>query len=300
MPHVTEQQAEDALRLTDHDVKAAVLLLLEAPDVVGGPRPELEAGGTLAAPPRKPRPTRQQRLPVSAAFPAHASEELQRAQARMAEQLRQAWAWPAERLGPQCDGPTRPARDPSAPYLPAREAAIMEGKERLADRLCRLGLEEIVMSDDGHCQFRALAHQLCGSADHHEWVRARVVKHLSSNTTYYRAYFGGDAEFAAYLEDMAEDEWGDEVTLRACADAFGVVVHVVMSAATPWYRTWEPTEAPSPARHVVLSYLSPVHYNALMPASPQPPALPPTEPAPPSPLKPTTMPEVDSNPLTAE
>eukprot|EP00667_Euglena_gracilis_P002046 EG_transcript_2046 len=274
LPHVSERQAMNALAHSDQDVKAAVHLLLNQDQAEDSSGPNQRKGKRRA---REPRPHQGERPPVSEVFPARASEDQQRTQARVAQALRRAEPPPPpERSGSSGSGSSRPSSgDEEDPALPTREAAILAGRERLVQRLGHLGLQEVVMADDGHCQFRALAHQLCGSADHHEWVRARVVDHMSRNRTHYRAYFeGDDAEFEAYLDDMAEDEWGDELTLSAFADAFGVVVHVVMSAPSPWYMTWEPAGNPAAPHHVVVSYLSPVHYNAVMPATPQPTAAP--------------------------
>lgn len=51
----------------------------------------------------------------------------------------------------------------------------------------------------------------------------------SGNPQLYSIYFDGDAEYHKYLARMARDkEWGDEMTLKAFCDYFGVVVHLVL------------------------------------------------------------------------
>ena len=64
-------------------------------------------------------------------------------------------------------------------------------------------------------------------------------------------------------------EWGDEVTLKAFCDLFGVVVHVVLSTGTRWYHKYTPKDASDSCRHVFLSYLSPVHYDSVVLAETQ-------------------------------
>eukprot|EP00668_Euglena_longa_P003792 GGOE01004449.1.p1 GENE.GGOE01004449.1~~GGOE01004449.1.p1 ORF type:complete len:968 (-),score=163.25 GGOE01004449.1:357-3224(-) len=264
MPHLSEEQADRTLRLTDHDMRAAVHLLLNVADD-DNPRREMEAAiaKRLTRRPRDSKPTGPQ--PPND-FPAFPSEEHLRAQERMVGLL-------DTLLSPQnsirSDGELSPSSSHSQ-ELPAREVEILLGKERLEQRLRKLGLEEVVMVDDGHCQFRALSHQLCGSSDHHEWVRGRVVDHLSRNKDEYKDYLVGGTQSEEYLDDMADDGWGDEITLKGFADAFGAVVHVVMSTANSWHQKWEPSCIAARSRHVVLSYLFPVHYNAVMPTPSSP------------------------------
>eukprot|EP00668_Euglena_longa_P046272 GGOE01061956.1.p1 GENE.GGOE01061956.1~~GGOE01061956.1.p1 ORF type:complete len:506 (+),score=108.54 GGOE01061956.1:26-1519(+) len=203
-------------------------------------------------------------------LPESPSEDHLRAQQYMAEVLGHTTALSPNDPSSYSDGELGPTSDPDSDHLPqtlpAREASILAGKERLGQRLRSLGMEEVVMADDGHCQFRAMAHQLCGSADHHLWVREQVVEHLTRHRADFTAYFDGEVELTQYLDSMARNDWGDEITLRCFADAFGVVVHVVMSTGNPWHRSWEPSDATTGSRHVVISYLSPVHYNSVMPA----------------------------------
>ncbi len=65
--------------------------------------------------------------------------------------------------------------------------------------------------------------------------------------------------------------WGDELSLRALSDTFCVVVHVVTSTDENWHILYEPSQrsvtsvdaAVGVMRHIFLSYISPVHYNAI-------------------------------------
>ena len=73
--------------------------------------------------------------------------------------------------------------------------------------------------------------------------------------------------------------WGDELTLRACADSFQVPIHVVQSTVDNWYLVYEPSDefaTPGLAneseketkkkKRLFVSYISPVHYNAIVPS----------------------------------
>ena len=74
-------------------------------------------------------------------------------------------------------------------------------------------------------------------------------------------------EFDAYLKKMGRARtWGDELTLRAICNAFGVTLHVATSQAGSWYLKYEPGQSKT-ARSIFLAYISPVHYNAFALAS---------------------------------
>jgi len=107
----------------------------------------------------------------------------------------------------------------------------------LIARLRSLGLASVEMEGDGNCQFRAIADQLFGSQSHHAFVRSLAVGHMKTVAAdFFSIYFESEAEFNAYLKDMGRSRtWGDELTLRACVEAFGCVAHVITSEAANWY-----------------------------------------------------------------
>lgn len=150
-----------------------------------------------------------------------------------------------------------------------REDAIVEGKELLRQRLAFLNFRELEMQDDGNCQFRAVAQELYGSQRFHASVRARVVRHMRRREDDYSAYFDG-GDFGAYLDEMSRNAaWGDEFTLRAVAEAFGVRVHILTSTDSNWYLVYEagpgvPPHGQAP-RQLYLTYIAPIHYNVAAP-----------------------------------
>ena len=101
---------------------------------------------------------------------------------------------------------------------------------------------------------------------------AAVVARLRADADIYGQLVEDAAAFAAYCDDMAHDgTWGDELTLAAAADAFGVEVHVVQDTAANWHVAYAPTHAedededapPRKTRRVFVAYTAPVHYDAI-------------------------------------
>jgi hypothetical protein len=151
--------------------------------------------------------------------------------------------------------------------LPEREALLTVGRERLQDRLRCLGLREREVTGDGNCQFRVFSLYLHGTEDQHFAVRTALLKFMATHPEIFEDYFDGEGEFNAYLAGMAaEGEWGDEMTLRACCERHRAVVHLVMSTGTCWYHTIRPEGASDTEdlRSMAMTYLVPVHYNAIV------------------------------------
>ena len=113
-------------------------------------------------------------------------------------------------------------------------------------------------------------------------VRETCVAHILSMEEDYGVFFDGPGEFRRYCMEMAEScTWGDELTLRACSDSFQVRIHVVQSTAENWYLVYEPSEKFAAVtdedvsvkeghvkkKRIFVSYVSPVHYNAIVPVA---------------------------------
>ena len=85
----------------------------------------------------------------------------------------------------------------------------------------------------GSSQFHSLAYHLKTT---HEEVRRRVVDELATNPIYYRRFIakGGEnggiidnGSYDVYVRDMLRlGQWGDEITLRAAANAYSCMVRV--------------------------------------------------------------------------
>ena len=85
--------------------------------------------------------------------------------------------------------------------------------------------------------------------------------HMRQQREEFEIYFDV-GEFDTFLERMGtERTWGDELTLRAAADAFRCTIHVITSTKENWHLRYEPEG--KPAKLLFLTYVSPVHYNAI-------------------------------------
>ena len=147
----------------------------------------------------------------------------------------------------------------------------------LGRRLGGLGLEMFEMEGDGNCQFRALADQLFGDQKHHAITRQAAVDHMRRHADFFGMYFEDTSELNAYLKEMGRSRtWGDELTLRAAVEAYGCCAHVITSEPANWYLVYNPEgeplsnmplpkghAAPRELKEVFVTYISPIHYNAI-------------------------------------
>ena len=144
-----------------------------------------------------------------------------------------------------------------------RKARVESDKGALDSRLARLGMRRVAMDGDGNCQFRSLAHNIFKDQERHAEVRALATAHIEERKEDFQIYFEDTRAFKRWLVGMKRDRtWGDELTLRAAVDALGMRVHVVQSTAQNWYLLYEPEEQKT-KRSAFISYVSPVHYDAL-------------------------------------
>ncbi|KAL1208036.1 OVARIAN TUMOR DOMAIN-containing deubiquitinating enzyme 10 [Cardamine amara subsp. amara] len=139
----------------------------------------------------------------------------------------------------------------------------LNDQERLQDRLEWEGYTEIKMKSDGNCQFRALADQLYETSDLHKRVRQEIVKQLKSRPKGYKG-FVDKMEFSQYVKNMSSDSaWGDEVTLKAAADVYGVKIVLITSIKDNPTIVILPKSEKEPGRVIHLSYLAGIHYNSI-------------------------------------
>lgn len=155
----------------------------------------------------------------------------------------------------------------------------------LEGRLHAFGMRMKEMEGDGNCQFRTLAFNLFGDQAHHATTRKAAVAHMKKHSDFFSVLFESAGEFKAYLRDMSRNRtWGDELTLRAVVEAYGVEAHVITSEPANWYLVYQPEAAETPdpkvavcprgfglpkaGKQVFLSYISPVHYNSVVVSRP--------------------------------
>ncbi|ESQ45705.1 hypothetical protein EUTSA_v10010936mg [Eutrema salsugineum] len=135
--------------------------------------------------------------------------------------------------------------------------------ERLQDRLEWEGYSEIKVKSDGNCQFRALADQLYKTSDCHKRVRQEIMKQLKSRPKFYKGLVG-KTDFSEYVKNMSnESVWGDEVTLKAAADVYGVKILLITSMKDVPCIEVVPRSQKQPERVIHLSYLAGIHFNSI-------------------------------------
>lgn len=157
----------------------------------------------------------------------------------------------------------------SGRHLPQQE--ISKDRERLLTRLDHYGLTEKIVKGDGNCQFRALADQLYRSPMYWREVRNGVVSQLIKHPNWYKEYVPDS--YQDYCASMKlPGTWGDNVTLQAAADLYGLHIKVLTSFAESPVISVEPREQRS-TRVLWLSFWAEVHYNSLYPGG-EPPAEP--------------------------
>lgn len=154
-----------------------------------------------------------------------------------------------------------------------RNEHVDAGSTLLEQRLTFLGLKQIRMSaDDGNSQFRAIALQIYGDAEAHHHVRVAVVQEMrKTKETDYAFLFESATECDEYLNLMEQDgTLGDELTLRAACDCFGIILHVLTSdPGESYYLKYVPNmsladDACEELLDVFVGLVLPVHFNAIL------------------------------------
>lgn len=158
----------------------------------------------------------------------------------------------------------------TAPY----DNSIEMQEQRLALRLNKLRLDHHIAVGDGNCQFRSVSFSLFGTQDHHFRVRQKAVRHIQQQRHDFQCFLGED--FDRYCYEMSRPGvWGDELTLRAVCESYGIVINVLTSEAENWFLRYIPsssqqqqngfstTTSSQPKHEIFLTYISPVHYNAV-------------------------------------
>ena len=118
------------------------------------------------------------------------------------------------------------------------------GQLQLDANLANLGLRRVEVPGDGDCQFHAMSDQLRRAALG-DWnarqLRMKAVKWLGENREKFTECLdrGRYPDFDAYLRQMNQHEWGDELTLRALSTIFNVKV-IVVSSDSAYRPTIEP------------------------------------------------------------
>jgi hypothetical protein len=137
---------------------------------------------------------------------------------------------------------------------------VREHRRRLKQRLKRLGLVEKEMPSDGNCQFSSIADQLFGTWKEGRVVRRNAVQQIIAHRGSYAHFL--PYNFEVYCTAMSENEWGDNVTIQAAADYYGVQINMITSLPEGILVRISPREFKS-SRVLWLSYIGGTHFNSL-------------------------------------
>eukprot|EP00622_Pseudochattonella_farcimen_P003968 FR739258.1.p1 GENE.FR739258.1~~FR739258.1.p1 ORF type:complete len:336 (+),score=41.88 FR739258.1:1-1008(+) len=167
----------------------------------------------------------------------------------------------------------QPKKSERIKHIRSREEKILDGKQRLLERLEAHQLDDVQMVDDGNCQFRALSEQCYGTPKYHFALRLRTVEHMEENHADFEPYFA-ESEFSEYCRKMKmRGTWGDELSLRAASELLQCTIYVVTSEEDNWFLNYSPEKGgglfgdspPQPKRSLFLTDVSPIHYNTCEP-----------------------------------
>lgn len=142
------------------------------------------------------------------------------------------------------------------------DSDLLSHEQRLDQRLDKLKLDMFIMGSDGACQFRSISYGLFGTEAYHRAVRRKAVQYMRDHRSDFEAFVGDDMD--GWLKEMSQHEsWGDELTLRALCEAYGIVINVITSDQQHWFMRYEPEAQPKKAAEVFITYIAPIHYNAV-------------------------------------
>ncbi|KAK3233845.1 hypothetical protein CYMTET_55884 [Cymbomonas tetramitiformis] len=134
---------------------------------------------------------------------------------------------------------------------------VVSGLRLLNQRLDAHGLRSEESVGDGNCLFRSISNQLFGTQDWHGHIRARACEWIDQRRESYMPFFDGRSQdFTRWLNRMKRSRvWGNELTLRAIADVYGITIHVVQSTSENWHVIYEPELAKIPKAYVSHKHL---------------------------------------------
>ncbi|GAW80294.1 OTU-like cysteine protease [Plasmodium gonderi] len=141
------------------------------------------------------------------------------------------------------------------------------GKKVLETRLASIDCELINVTGDGNCLFRSISWNLFDKQKYHMYVRKRCVEHMLNCKQEFSIYFENN-DFYDYLKKMSKDGyWGDELSIKATADAFDCIVYIITSTAENWHLKYEPKYKINNEHKkcIFLAYTSPTHYDSFKP-----------------------------------
>jgi len=136
----------------------------------------------------------------------------------------------------------------------------------LAFRLARLGLTPLDVGGAGDCFFRAISHQLYGTAAYHLHVRAVGIEHLRYHP---ESFIESNIEYSwlEYLNNMSrQGTWCDNLIIQAVANALNCTIYITESAENfAETNVISPVNMQGRPRTIYIGHLDEIHYFSTAP-----------------------------------
>ncbi|CAI7719672.1 OTU-like cysteine protease, putative [Plasmodium vivax] len=145
-----------------------------------------------------------------------------------------------------------------------KRANYKSGRKILETRLSAVDCELVKIPGDGNCLFRSISCNLFNQQKYHMYVRRKCVEHMLHFQEEFSIYFE-EGTFHEYAKKMSQNGyWGDELCIKATADAFDCVIYIITSTEDNWHLKYE-SKHRTEGEHkkcVFLAYTSPTHYDS--------------------------------------
>jgi len=136
----------------------------------------------------------------------------------------------------------------------------------LAFRLAQMGLRPLDVGGAGDCFFRAVSHQLYGTAAYHLQVRAVGIEHLRYHP---ESFIESNIEYSwlEYLNNMSrQGTWCDNLIIQAVANALNCAIYITESAENfAESNVINPVNMQGRPRMIYIGHLDEIHYVSTTP-----------------------------------
>ena len=136
----------------------------------------------------------------------------------------------------------------------------------LALRLAQLGLRPLDVGGAGDCFFRAVSHQLYGTATYHLQVRALGIEHLRYHP---ESFIESNIEYSwlEYLSNMSrQGTWCDNLIIQAVANALNCTIYIIESAENfAESNVINPVNMQGRPRTIYIGHIDEIHYVSTAP-----------------------------------
>ena len=128
-------------------------------------------------------------------------------------------------------------------------------------RLCQRGLRPLDVGSGGDCFFRAVSHQIFGTADYHLDVRAAGMEHLRQHPEHF-IESNIDQSWLQYLSTMCrQGTWCDNIIIQAVSNALNCIIHIIESAENfAESNVIVPVGVEGSLRTIYIGHLDEIHY----------------------------------------